>query len=136
MRLQRNSADSMQFQTVKKYDNPDELPYAYFEQMMAIVKLSQDEDREALELGESAYKKIDKLFKEDNKYIITAMDGLARIYYKRGDTLKEIEQRKKIVEASKKVFGKTDEKTINYMEDLAESIGLASSLTVELRDIR
>ena len=124
------------FDEVKKYDNPDELPYTYFEQMMARVKLSQGEDREALELGESAYKKIDKLFKEDNKYIIMAIDGLARIYYKRGDTLKEIEQRKKIVEASKKIFGKTDEKTINYMEDLAESIGLASSLTVELRDIR
>ena len=65
-------------------------------------------------------------------YTILSMLGLANILHSYGYIKKEIELHEKIIEASKKLYGETDEKTIFYMQRLGDVLDKEKLFTKKL----
>ena len=118
------------FNKIKQIAEFESAPYAYFEQLMAGVKLFQNRGKEALELGESAYRKLERLYGVNNKYTIETMNRLVRIYFRRDDRVKEIEMREKLIAACKEVFSEAGEETLEAMNELALTLRFKEALEV------
>ncbi len=119
------------FGKVKKICAPSDLPYAYFELVLAKIKNNQERHKEALELAESAHKKFLQLNAQD--FIIEAMLVIAFTLRKLGDEQKSLEMYESAVTASEKFFYNDESKLIEPLKKLA---GIVPSKTrkIELRE--
>ena len=112
---------------VKKFmdkvrSHQDKIPYAYFEHLLAKIKLNQGKDKAALKYAEFAY----SIFApEINISVekISVINTLAEVYKNLKRTAKEIEFRKKALAESKKIFrGKSDKNIIAAQQNLAYAL--------------
>ena len=106
-----------QFQNkINETDGTENIPFAYFEFLLAKIKIDQDKMKDALEFAESAYRKFESLQLTDEQKIIkiSVISTLADVYSKLKRTAAEIEMREQIVKENEKIFSdKTDENIIS-----------------------
>ena len=121
----RESVAEKFFIKVKKFNNPQSAPYAYFEHCFGAVKFARQNYSDALILAESAYDKFKRLELAENelKYKIAVTKGLADIYDKLQYYKKEIDLREEILKISRRIFKPADnENIIDAMKDFADAL--------------
>ena len=107
---------------IEDTDGTENIPFAYFEHLLAQIKLRQDKVKDALELAESAYNKFESLpLKNISAEIkISVIDTLAYVYGRLERTAAEIELCEKVVAECEKFYrDKTDENIIDAKYKLA-----------------
>ena len=113
----------------KTADDPEKgfetVPYAYFEHLLAKIKLSQNNVKMALEIAESAYRKFEDrpLNKNQTAVRISVIGTLADVYSKLKRTATEIDLREKAVILSEEIYKNITDKHI-----IAAKYALAKSL--------
>ena len=102
----------------------ENIPYAYFDHLLAKVKLSQDRLKEALELAEFAYDKFEHSTLNENQAVlkISVISVLADVYEELKRTADEINLREQAVAESEKIFrDKADDHIIKAKENLVHA---------------
>ncbi|MBR3748124.1 MAG: tetratricopeptide repeat protein, partial [Selenomonadaceae bacterium] len=119
--------DSTLAAVVKKFfdkvGDTETLPSAYFQSRLGEIRRWQCRIKEALELAEAAYSKVEKLSLRDDErpFKIWVMEILADVLSSLERYTDEIPLREKIVAECERCFpDKTDERTIAAKEDLAK----------------
>ena len=105
---------------IKDTDGTENIPFAYFEHLLAKIKLNQNKIKDALELAESAYNKFEN--KNSDAIKISVTMTLADVYKELERTAAEIELREKIIDECEKFYSdKTDENIIDAKYKLARA---------------
>lgn len=99
--------------------------YAYFEHLLAKIKLRQFIDKDAIKYAESAYSKFENAYLTPKQSVIkiSVENTLADVYKRLKRTANEIALRKKVLAESEKVFpDKADDRIISAKKNLANAL--------------
>lgn len=110
---------------VKIIEGVENIFYAYFEHLLARIKLRNSKDKEAILYAESAYCKIENLCipKEHTTIKISVVNTLADVYKKLKRTENEISLRQKVLLESERFFqDEVDDRIITAKKNLADAL--------------